>query len=79
MKINSVAIEIIQRQTKITGRSLSKKIGIHPQSLSAMKKRGSTTRMNAALIARALGVDLAEILPKEPEQKGDEDNENSCH
>lgn len=69
MKIDSVAIEIIQRQRGVTGRSLSKKIGIHPQSLSAMKKRGSTTRMNAALIARALGVNLTEIIKKEGEKE----------
>lgn len=79
MKVNSVSIARIQRAKGIEGRELAATIGMLPGSLSKLKAKESTKPTTARAIAEALGVDLAEILPKEPEQKGDEDNENSCH
>lgn len=79
MKINSVAIALLQRDKGVKGEELAAAVGMLPGSLSKIKAKESTKPTTARAIAAALGVDLAEILPKEPEQKGDADDENSSH
>lgn len=67
MLIDAIAIYQLQKEKNITGRQLSDLSGIKPESLSRIKRKNKAAPITAQAIARALGVDLAAILPKENE------------
>lgn len=69
MKIDTVSLAIIQRMRGISGRDLAKAAGIHPGSLSNIKRTEKARPITARALARALGVDLSEIIKKEGEKE----------
>lgn len=71
MRIDSIAIVELQEKRGLTGKDLAAMAGMLPGSLSTLKRKGSTTKLTACRIARALGVSLEEITEKE--QKGGEE------
>lgn len=72
MKINKERIECCMVRSGIfTSKHLADIAGISPQALCAAKQRGSCSLLTAASLARALGVDVEELLEqprKEQEQ-----------
>ena len=69
MNINPAEIRSLQKEKGLTGYKLAELANLRPQSLSTIKKRGTTTPTVARAIARALGVSLEEIT--EPQKGGE--------
>lgn len=62
MKINKNKLECCMVRAEIyTMAALAKIVGVSPQAMSAIKQRGTCRVETAGKIARALGVDVAEI------------------
>lgn len=63
MKISKSKLECCMVRAEIyTMAALAKMVGVSPQSMSAIKQRGTCRMETASKIARALGVDVAEIM-----------------
>ena len=65
MKINRTKIEMLQAERGLTAGELAEKADTCRQTISALKGRGTCSPLIALRIARALGVDMAEILAEE--------------
>lgn len=63
--IDSVSLETIQKQKRITAVMIGKSTGLNPKSLSTIKRRESCRLVTARMIARALGVSVEELQKKE--------------
>lgn len=63
MKISISKLERCMIRAEIyTMSALAKMVGVSPQSMSTIKQRGTCRMETAGKIARALGVDVAEIM-----------------
>lgn len=58
-------LEIMAALNDMTLGQLADKAGIQRQNLSIIKKRGTCTALTAVKIARALGVDVTDIIEEE--------------
>ena len=65
MKINSTRIEILLAEMRMTKTALAVKSGISRQNISTICKRGTCEPITVGKIAKALGVDPAEIVARE--------------
>ena len=65
MKISTRKIEIIQAQKNITNAAIAELSGISRQNYSTVKLRGTCRPTTAGKIARALGVEVEELLEEE--------------
>lgn len=61
MKINRDKIDLLSADKGMTGAQLATAAGISRQNLSTIKTRGTCAALSAVKIARALGVEVAEI------------------
>ena len=62
MKISRNKVDLLTADRGMTGKQLAATAGISRQSLSTIKTRGTCTALSAIKIARALGVDVTEIM-----------------
>lgn len=62
MNINTIRIEAILANKALSRTDLAKKSGISRQSISTILCRGSCSTVNVGRIARALGVNVEELL-----------------
>lgn len=62
MRINVQKIETILARDCLTRTEVSKRSGISRQSVSCILQRGTCSTVNAGRLARALGVDVTEIM-----------------
>ena len=62
MKINRNAIDIIAAQKGLTMADIAQRAGLSRQSVSTIRARGTSSAISAGKIARALGVDVTELL-----------------
>lgn len=65
MKINRTKIELIQAEQGMSSKELAEKAGMCRQNVSLVKTRGTCTPVTAAKLARALGVDVSELIETE--------------
>ena len=65
MKINSFQINAQLARKNMTRIELAKKSGILPQNISTIINRGSCEPRTAGKIARALNVDVEDLIVKE--------------
>lgn len=61
MNISKQKIELLQAEQGLTTVAFSKLAGISRQSISTIKQRGTCNPINAAKLAAALGVSVAQI------------------
>lgn len=62
MRIDTRKIEALLAREFVTRAELSTRSGISRQSVSCILQRGTCNTVNAGRIARALGVDVTEIM-----------------
>lgn len=62
MRIYVWKVEAMLARDGVTRAELSKRSGISRQSVSCILQRGTCSTVNAGKIARALGVDVTEIM-----------------
>lgn len=62
MRIYVWKVEATLARDGVTRAELSKRSGISRQSVSCILQRGTCSTVNAGKIARALGVDVTEIM-----------------
>lgn len=67
MKISSQKLELLQVQHNLTAKVLAEKSGIAPQTISAIKGRGTCNPITLVKLAAGLGVDPSELIAKEGE------------
>lgn len=65
MKVDVIKMATIQGQKKITVKKLSELSGISRQQISNIRSGAATRELTVLRIAKALGVDLEEIIQKE--------------
>lgn len=65
MKISKKQLCVLQCRLGLTGAQIAEKAGIKPQCYSAVKNRGTCSSTTIGKIARALGVDVTEIIEQE--------------
>lgn len=65
MKINKLKLDLLQAEREMSCTQLAQKSGISRQNLSTIRQRGTCSVLSAAKIAKALGVDPAEIIETE--------------
>ena len=62
MRINARKVEAMLARDSLTRTEVSKRSGISRQSVSCILQRGTCSTVNAGRLARALGVDVTEIM-----------------
>lgn len=67
MKVDAKKIELLMAEKGLLSKDVAERSGMSRQNFSTVKLRGSCTPVNAGKIAKALGVDVTEILAKEKE------------
>lgn len=65
MKIDSFKIKLLMAEQEINQSILEERCGISRQSISATLGRGTCSYTNVGKIAKALGVDIREIVKDE--------------
>lgn len=65
MKISRTKIELLQAEQGMSSKELAERAGMCRQNVSIIKTRGTCTPVTAAKLARALGVDPAELIETE--------------
>lgn len=70
VRLNGLAMDDIQKQKKMTGITLAQLAGCSSMTISKARQGKPVQMMTAQRIARALGVDLKEILMNEAQQEG---------
>lgn len=65
MKLKKNKITALIAEQGLTNVELSKRSGISRQSISTIIRRGSCAPINGGKIAKALGVDVLEIMEEE--------------
>ena len=65
MKIDSIRIKILMAEAEMNQADLAEKVGIARQNISAMLARGTCSIAKVGKIAKALGVDVREIIKEE--------------
>ena len=62
MRIKARKVEAMLARDCVTRTEVSKRSGISRQSVSCILQRGTCSTVNAGRLARALGVDVTEIM-----------------
>ena len=62
VRINARKVEAMLARDSLTRTEVSKRSGISRQSVSCILQRGTCSTVNAGRLARALGVDVTEIM-----------------
>lgn len=75
--LDLLALDDLQKRHGFSNKKLANESGCSAMTIQNARRGKRVHFVSALRIARALGVSLEEITEKE--QKGDEDNENSCH
>ena len=65
MKINRTAIDIIAAQKGLSMADIAQRAGLSRQSVSTIRTRGTSSAISAGKIARALDVDVTELIEDE--------------
>lgn len=65
MKINKLNLDLLQAERGLTCSELAKKAGMSRQNLSTVRTRGTCTPITAGKIAKALEVNVTEIIETE--------------
>lgn len=65
MKINRLKLDLLQAEQGFTCSEVAEKAGISRQSFSTIRQRGTCSILSAAKIAKALEVELTEIIETE--------------
>ena len=65
MRIDSIKIKILMADLEMNQTMLAEKCGIARQNLSAMLTRGTCSIVKVGKIAKALGVDVQEIIKED--------------
>ena len=65
MKINSVEIKILMAERGLTQNALSELCGMSPHYIGVILKRGACSVVNLGRLAKALGVNVRDIIIKE--------------
>lgn len=62
MKVDGIKIKLIMAEMEISQTVLAERAGISKQNISLILSRGTCTITNAGRIAKALGVEVREIV-----------------
>lgn len=65
MRINKVALEREMAMRALTAKELAELSGISRQNFSTIRTRGSCAPATAGKLAKALGIDVREIMKEE--------------
>lgn len=65
MKIDSIKIKLLMAEQELKQSELAEKVGMSRQNLSTILTRGTCSTVNAGRIAKALGVDVREIVKED--------------
>ena len=65
MKIDSINIKLMLAEQELRQIELAEKVGMSRQNLSTILTRGTCSTVNAGRIAKALSVDVREIVKEE--------------
>lgn len=65
MRIDSIKIKLLMADLEMNQTMLAEKCGIARQNLSAMLTRGTCSIVKVGKIAKALGVDVREIIKED--------------
>lgn len=65
MKISTACINAYLAESGLTSTAFAAKAGIARQNFSTIKTRGTCSPQNAGKIARAMGIDVKELLLEE--------------
>lgn len=65
MKIDSIKIKLLMAEQEISQAVLAERCGIARQNISTMLARGTCSIANVGKLAKALGVDIQEIIKEE--------------
>lgn len=65
MKIDSIKIKLMMAEQELRQIELAEKVGMSRQNLSTILTRGTCSAVNAGRIAKALGVDVREIVKED--------------
>lgn len=65
MRIDSIAIKLLLAEKGMTQTKLSERCGVSRQSISTILLRATCSAANAGKLAKALGVDVREIIKEE--------------
>ena len=65
MRINSIKIKLLMAEQEINQSVLAERCGISRQNISATLARGTCSGAKVGKIAKALGVDVLEIIKEE--------------
>ena len=65
MKIDSIKIKLMMAEQELRQSELAEKVGMSRQNLSTILTRGTCSTVNAGRIAKALGVDVREIVKED--------------
>jgi DNA-binding Xre family transcriptional regulator len=62
LNISATKIEILQAEKGMTAANVAENAGMCRQNISTIKRRGTCTPITAAKLAKALGVDVADLI-----------------
>ncbi len=65
MTISATKINLLKAEQRLTNSALAERSGISRQSISTVIRRGTCTPITAGKLARALQVDVADIIREE--------------
>lgn len=65
MRIDSIAIKLLLAEKGMTQTILSERCGVSRQNISCLLARGTCSAVNAGKLAKALDVDVREIIKEE--------------
>lgn len=65
MRISKQKIELLQANRNLTMIAFAERAGVSRQNISTIKGRGTCNPSTASKLAKALGVDVAEIIESE--------------
>lgn len=65
MRINSIKIKLFMAEQEINQTILAARAGVSRQNISTILTRGTCSIANAGKLAKALGVDVSEIVKEE--------------
>lgn len=65
MRLDSIKIKLLMAELEINQTVLAEKVGVSRQNISLMLCRGTCSITNAGKLAKALGVNVREIVKEE--------------
>lgn len=65
MRLDNIKIKLLMAELEINQTVLAEKVGVSRQNISLMLCRGTCSIVNAGRLAKALGVDVREIVREE--------------